>query len=272
MPNAFLTSERLQTSAKPGQGLAGLSNKGQSAGRQPLAPLAPRQDTEGRMTMRGVMTASGMLAALLMVGAFFGWAAVETNGTQITQFPSWIMGATVAGFVLLGVTWVKPGLTKFIAPAYAIVEGLIVGAISHVYEVQFNGIVIQAVLATAGVFVGMLVVYSTGLIKVTDKFRKGVMAATMAIMAMYVVQLVSRLFGSSFEIPFLHDSGPIGILLSLGIIVIASFNYLLHFDFIERAVKAGAPRDSEWQAAFGLLVTTVWLYFEILRLLSKLRD
>lgn len=224
------------------------------------------------MTMNGVITASGVLAALLMVGAFFGWAAVETDGSQITSIPSWIMGATVAGFVLLGVTWVKPGLTKFIAPLYAVVEGLIVGAISHVYEVQFNGIVIQAVLATAGVFVGMLVVYSTGLIKVTDKFRKGVMAATMAIMAMYVVQLVSRLFGSSFEIPFLHDSGPIGILLSLGIIVVASFNYLLHFDFIERAVKAGAPRDSEWQAAFGLLVTTIWLYFEILRLLSKLRD
>lgn len=223
------------------------------------------------MTLNGVTTATGFLAAILLVGAFFGWGAVEAPNDTVA-FPGWIFGAVFGGLALLMLAYFKPALARFLGPAYALVEGVVVGAVSRVYEVQFEGIVMQATLATIGIFFGMLMVYSTGLIKVTDKFRRGVMGATMAIMAVYLVQLVSRMFGSSFEIPFLHDSGPLGIAISLGIIVIAAFNYLLDFDFIERAIAAGAPKNSEWIAALGLLVTTVWVYFEVLRLLSKLRD
>lgn len=264
--NGFLTAERLA----PQNTQVATHPQGQPvlAPERPAAPMLPEGD---QMTMRGVTTATGFLFALLLASAVVGWGLVTAPDGSV-QFPGWLMGATLLGFGLLMASYFKPAYAKFLGPAYAVVEGLIVGAVSKLYESQFDGIVMQATLATIGIFFGMLAVYSTGLIKVTDKFRRGVMAATMAIMAMYLIQLVSRLFGSSFEIPFLHDSGPIGILLSLGIIVIASFNYLLDFDQIEKSIARGARRDSEWVAALGLLWTTVWVYFEVLRLLSKLRD
>jgi len=261
--NTFLTEERLVPQRGTGQ-VSGLPTVG--------APETLRTDDGNRMTMKGVTTATGFLFVLLLASAMVGWGLVTAPDGSV-QFPGWMMGATLLGFGLLMAAYFKPAYAKFLGPAYAIVEGVIVGAVSKLYESQFDGIVMQATLATIGIFFGMLAVYTTGLIKVTDKFRRGVMAATMAIMAMYLIQLVSRFlpFGD-FEIPFLHDSGPIGILLSLGIIVIAAFNYLLDFDQIERGIARGAHRDQEWVAALGLLWTTVWIYFEVLRLLSKLRD
>jgi len=153
---------------------------------------------------------------------------------------------------------------------YAAATGAMAGAISHFYEVQFNGIVLQAVGLTIGVFVMMLVLYSTRTIKVTDRLRNGIIAATGAVLLVYLATFVLRLFGA--DIPMIHDGGLIGIGFSLLVVGIASFNLLLDFDLIERGVKMGAPRYMEWYGAFGLMVTLVWLYLEMLRLLSKLRQ
>lgn len=253
--NAFLTAERL------------------NVGRQAGPDGQTRQVEPGEtMTMQGVASATGVLMSLLMVAAYFGWNAVTVTDGVITQFPGWIMGLVAVGIGLVIASYFMPHLAKILGPAYAIVEGLIIGAVTRFYEVQFEGIALQAALITIGVFLGMLFLYGTRIIKVTDKLRRGIMAATMGVMAVYLFQFVAQMLGFGFQVPFLHDSGPIGIAISLFLVGLAAFNYLVDFDFVERATKAGAPKDMEWVAAFGLLMTTVWLYFEVLRLLAKLRD
>ena len=149
--------------------------------------------------------------------------------------------------------------------------GLVAGAISAVYNAEFDGIVAQALALTAGVFTMMLVLFATRVVRVTDRMRTMVVAATGAICLVYLVSIGANLiFGAS--LPFLHDTGPIGILISLVIVGVAAFNLLLDFDFVERGVEMGAPRYMEWYAAFGLMVSLIWLYLEILRLLGKLRS
>ena len=145
-----------------------------------------------------------------------------------------------------------------------------IGAISRIYDYEFDGIVLQAVMLTIGVFAVMLGLYSTRLIKVTEKFRLGVIAATGAILLVYVIDIVLSLFG--LDVPYLHDTGPVGIIISLVIVAVAALNLVLDFDFIEQAANSGAPRFMRWYAAFGLLVTLVWLYLEILRLLGRVRS
>ena len=149
-------------------------------------------------------------------------------------------------------------------------QGLAVGAISKAYEVEFDGIVLQAVGLTIGVFTMMLVLYATGRIRVTPRLRTGIIAATLGVGAFYLAAFLFSLFGGS--VPFINDSGPLGIGFSVVVVVIAALNLTLDFDFIDRAERAGAPRSMEWFAALGLLVTLIWLYLEILRLLAKLRD
>ena len=156
------------------------------------------------------------------------------------------------------------------APIYAVIEGMILGSISAIFEKNYPGIVIQAVGLTFGVLFCLLMVYKSRLIKVTDNFRLGVVAATGGIALFYFISLALGFFG--MRIPFIHESGPLGIGFSLFVVVIASLNLVLDFDFIEKGAEAGAPKFMEWYGAFGLLVTLVWLYIEILRLLSKLRN
>ena len=155
------------------------------------------------------------------------------------------------------------------APVYAILEGLALGAISAFYQLQFKGIVFQAVGLTFAVLAVMLMLYRTGVIKVTDKFRFMVVAATAAVGVVYLVTIVLGFFGVT--VPFIHQSGTIGIVFSLVVVGIASLNLALDFDLISRGSEGGAPKFMEWYAAFGLMVTLIWLYLEILRLLSKLR-
>jgi uncharacterized YccA/Bax inhibitor family protein len=164
----------------------------------------------------------------------------------------------------------KPLLARFTAPLYAVLEGAVLGALSAAYEFRFDGIVLQAVGLTVGVFVVMLVAYATRLVKVTERFRMGVVAATGAVFVVYLVTMVMRLFGA--DVPFVHDTGLIGILFSLAVVAIAALNLVLDFDYIEQGVARQAPKQLEWYAGFGLLVTIVWLYLELLRLLSKLRS
>jgi uncharacterized YccA/Bax inhibitor family protein len=167
------------------------------------------------------------------------------------------------------VTIFKPRVAPYTSPFYAVLEGLFLGAISARYAVQYAGLPLQAVGLTFMVFLAMLTVYQTRIIKVTDKLRFGIAAATGGIALFYLLSFVLAMFG--VQIPMIHGSGMVGIGFSLIVVGIAALNLVLDFDFIDRGVQAQAPKHMEWYAAFGLLVTLVWLYLEILRLLSKLQ-
>jgi uncharacterized YccA/Bax inhibitor family protein len=155
------------------------------------------------------------------------------------------------------------------APIYALLQGFVVGGLSAFYEAQFPGIVIQAVGLTFGTLFCLLMAYKFGLIKATENFKLGIVAATGAIALLYLVNIVMSMFGK--PIGFIHDSGMLGIIFSVVVVVIAALNLVLDFDFIENGAENGAPKYMEWYGAFGLTVTLVWLYLEILRLLAKLR-
>ncbi|MEA2686709.1 MAG: hypothetical protein QOE93_1904, partial [Actinomycetota bacterium] len=226
----------------------------------------PSADT---MTIGGTISAAAVLLTLLLAAGWVGWAQVDPSPEGV-RVPGWLFPTVFVGLGIAILTIFKPKLARFTSPVYALVEGLFLGAISHVFDLQYDGIVVQAVGLTLGVFVLLLFLYATRVIKVTDKLRTGIVVATGAVFLVYMVSLILRLF--SVNVPFIHDSGPVGILFSLAVVVIASLNLILDFDFIEQGAAKGAPKYMEWYGAFGLLVTLVWLYLELLRLLSKLRD
>ena len=226
----------------------------------------PATAGSGVMTLNGTTTKSFLLILLAIFSAAFTWREFLSGNTGILM-PAMLVGG-LGGFIVAMVTVYKPHLAPITAPLYAVLEGLILGALSANYQARFAGLPMQAVGLTFMVFLAMLVVYRTGLIKVTDKFRFGVAAATGGIALFYVLSIVMSLFG--VRMPFIHDSGMIGIGFSLVIVGVAALNLILDFDLIEGGVAAGAPKYMEWYAAFGLLVTLVWLYLEMLRLLSKM--
>jgi uncharacterized YccA/Bax inhibitor family protein len=234
-----------------------------------VAPPSARV-VDDAMSTTGVATATGVLFVLLLAAGYFGWNAVDASPEGTIDFPSWILIAILGGFGLAILVSFRPNLARPLAPVYALVEGVILGAISRVFESQWDGIVVQAVLATASVFAVMLFVYGTRLIKVTDRLRRVVIVATFSVMIFYLVSLLFSLFGLS--VPLVWDAGPAGILFSLAVIALAAFNLLLDFDLVTRGVEKGLPRSYEWYCAFGLMVSIVWLYLEILRLLAKLRQ
>lgn len=250
---------------------------GQTAPGAPSPISGPGGDT---MRLGGTLSASAVLLGLVLVGGWFGWQAVKVTTTFLpatqqsftdTSAPGWLIPVVIGALIVGVLTGFKPKLARFTGPIYAIAQGAAVGAISHIYDAQYDGIVIQAVGLTIGVFVMMLVLYSSGAIRVTDKLRKGVIAATGAVVLIYLVSLGARLIFNT-DVPMIHESGPVGILFSLVVVGIASMNLLLDFDFIEKGVAMGAPRYMEWFGAFGLIVSLIWLYLELLRLLSKLRS
>jgi uncharacterized YccA/Bax inhibitor family protein len=175
-----------------------------------------------------------------------------------------------AGLGVAMVTIFKPKSAPITAPLYAVVEGLFVGFISRLYDSAYDGIVLQAGLLTAAIYAGMWFMFTSGRLRLTPKLTKYIATATMSVMAVYMLSFVFRLFGSS--LPFLHDSGPLGIGISLVIVGIATMNLLIDFDYIDRLNRQPHERWQDWFAAFGLLVTVVWIYLEMLRLLSKIRD
>jgi uncharacterized YccA/Bax inhibitor family protein len=220
---------------------------------------------DDRMTGPGVARASFILLALFAPAAVWGWSQVSIAGA----FPGWILGAILIGLACVIVGMFKPAWARFIAPVYAVVEGAFVGAISATYAAAYEGIVTNAILGTIVTVAVMAVLYATRTIRVTQRFRSVVVGATIGIFAFYLLSFGLSFFG--VEMPLVWDSGVFGILFSVGVIVLAAFNLLLDFDLIERGVKGGAPGYMNWYAAFGLLVTIVWLYLEILRLLAKLQ-
>ena len=224
---------------------------------------------DDRMTIGGVVEKSTFLLLLLVGAGAFGWSQVDRSAA-VVDIPGWLLIALIGGLVIAMVTIFKPHLSPYTSPAYAVVQGLVVGAISAVYEGSFDGIVLQAVGLTIGVFAIMLGMFALRIVKVTEKLRAGIIMATGAVLLVYVASFVLNLFGSG--VPFIHESGLLGIGFSLAVVAIASMNLLLDFDMIEKGAAAGAPKHLEWYGAFGLLVTIVWLYLELLRLLSKLRE
>ena len=220
----------------------------------------------GVMTMNGTAMKSFLLILLAIFSAAFTWREYLNGNTGILM-PAMLVGG-LGGFIVAMVTVFKPHLAPITAPLYAVLEGLILGALSANYQARFAGLPMQAVGLTFMVFLAMLVVYRTGIIKVTDKFRFGVAAATGGIALFYLLSIVLSMFG--VRIPLVHEAGMIGIGFSLVVVGVAALNLILDFDLIEGGVAAGAPKFMEWYAAFGLLVTLVWLYLEMLRLLSKL--
>ena len=220
------------------------------------------------MTIGGTAAKTGFLLILVLAAGSWGWTLVSDTG-QI-DIPGWWFVALIGAFVLAIVTAFKPRIAIVTGPLYSVTMGVLVGAISHVYEAEFQGIVVQSLLATASVFIVMLVLFVTRTIKVTARLRGVIVGATFGIMLFYMASIVLSLFGTTM--PLVWDSGAFGIGFSLLVVGIAAFNLMLDFDLIERGVTAGAPKFMEWFGAFSLMVTIVWLYVEILRLLSKLRD
>jgi uncharacterized YccA/Bax inhibitor family protein len=217
----------------------------------------------GTMTLQGTVNKTGISLLILAAGAVVTW-----NMEQGPLGLILLIGGAIGGAILGFVTAFKKEWAPITTPIYAFLEGLVLGAISRMYDQQVEGIVPLAVGLTMGTLGALLLVYTSRLVKVTENFRLGVFAATGAIALFYLASFVLRLFG--IQIPLIHGSGVVGIGFSLVVVVIASLNLVLDFDFIERGAAMGAPKYMEWYGAFGLLVTLVWLYLEILRLLAKI--
>jgi uncharacterized YccA/Bax inhibitor family protein len=227
-----------------------------------------RGAVDGRtMTIQGTVNRTLILLLLLLATFVLSWNLFLSNPESALLLM--LVGA-IGGLIVALITIFVPKVSPFTAPLYALLEGLFVGAISAQYEVQYGGIVFQAVLLTIGVLLSLLLAYKSGFIKVTQNFRLGVVAATGGIFIVYLISFIGGFFG--FEIPHLHEATPLGIAISVVIVIIAALNLVLDFDFIENAATKGVPKYYEWYGAFGLLVTLIWLYLEILRLLSKLRS
>ena len=225
----------------------------------------------GTMTLNGTVNKTGMLLLMTVLTAAFAWSQTRTPTGEVAPGAMiYLWGGAIGGLVLGLVTSFKKEWSPVTAPLYALVEGFFLGSISAIYNAQFQGIVLQAVMLTFGIMFALLFAYRSGLIKATENFKLGVAAATGGIMLIYLATIVLRLF--DINIPYIHESGLIGIGFSLFVVVIASLNLVLDFDFIESGVEAGAPKYMEWFGAFGLMVTLVWLYLELLRLLSKLQS
>lgn len=220
------------------------------------------------MTLQGTVNKTGLLLLCVVATAAWTWGLSHSN-TPEAAIP-WMMGGLLGGFVVALVTIFKKTWAPFTAPLYALLEGLILGGISAVFEKTYPGVAIQAVGLTLGTLFVMLLAYKTGVVKATQGFKIGVIAATGGIAVFYLAEMVLSFF-FHIQVPAINGSGPWGIAFSLFVVVIAALNLVLDFDMIETGVRGGAPKYMEWYGAFGLMVTLIWLYLEILRLLGKAR-
>jgi uncharacterized YccA/Bax inhibitor family protein len=218
------------------------------------------------MTVAGTVNKTALGLLILLVTASYTWNMGMEDG-RVTGF---ILLGVIGGLVAALVTVFKKTWAPVTTPIYAALEGLALGGISVMFEANYPGIVSQAVFLTFGTLGALLLAYRSGWIKATENFKLGVVAATGGIFFVYLISFVLGIFGVG--IPLIHGSGTFGILFSLFVVVIAALNLVLDFDFIEEGAERGAPKYMEWYAAFGLMVTLIWLYLEILRLLAKLQQ
>jgi len=226
-------------------------------------------DSTQRMTLAGAINKTGILLVLCLVSAGYVWNRFFQSSEPAAVNGLMMLGL-LGGFIMAMVTVFKRQWAGLTAPAYALLQGLALGGISAMFELQYPGIVIQAVGLTFGTLAVLLLAYKTGLIKPTENFRLMIVAATGGIALLYLVSFVMGFFGSS--VGFIHSNGLFGIGFSLFVVAIAALNLVLDFDFIEAGAEQEAPKYMEWYGAFSLMVTLVWLYLEILRLLAKLKS
>jgi uncharacterized YccA/Bax inhibitor family protein len=231
-------------------------------------PLLKREESFGAtaettMSLNGTVNKTGILLLICMATAWYGWSTPELGGGLL-------IGALLAGFVLSLVAVFKPSTSPYVGPLYAAAEGLVLGVVSAMFNVRYPGIAANAILLTFSVLGLFLFLYATRLVRVTNGMRIAVFAATGGICLVYLIDMVLGFFGHG--VPFINSSGPVGIGVSLLICGIAAFNFFLDFDAIEGYIRAGSPKYMEWYSGVALLITLVWLYLEILRLLSKLQS
>lgn len=229
----------------------------------------PRADLAEAMTLQGTINKSFLLLVVLLGAALWPWSQFFSSGNPAVVLPA-MLGGGIVGLVLALIISFKAPLAPYLSIPYAACEGLVIGGISAVLEKRYPGIAIQAVGLTLGVMAALLLAYTLGIIRVTQRFRAIVVGATGAIALLYLVAIVLGMF--HLPVAFLNDASPLSMGVSLVIIGVAALNLVLDFDLIETGVAQAAPRYMEWYAAFGLLVTLVWLYMEILRFLSKARQ
>lgn len=220
----------------------------------------------GVMTIGGTVNKTALSLVMLLISAGYVWS----RGAADPGIGAFIMAGALGGFVLALVTVFKHAWAPYTTPIYAVLEGLALGGISVVFEATYPGIVSQAVFLTFGTLGALLIAYRSGVIRATEKFKLGVVAATGGIALFYFLSFILGFFGVS--VPLIHSNGTFGILFSVFVVAIAALNLVLDFDLIEKGAARGAPKYMEWYGAFALLVTLVWLYLEILRLLAKLQS
>ena len=220
------------------------------------------------MTVQGTVNKTGILLLCTVATAAWAWNIFLHSHSAQAVGPLALVGV-IGGLVFAFATIFKKTWAPVTAPIYALFEGLVLGSVSAILEVRFPGIAIQAVSLTFGTMVALLLVYRSGLIRVTDNFRTGIFAATGGIAIFYLIEMVLGFFGVHFTA--VNGNGAIGIGFSVFVVIIAALNLVLNFDFIENGARAGAPKYMEWYGAFSLIVTLVWLYLELLRLLAKIR-
>ena len=220
------------------------------------------------MTIQGTVNKTGLLLLLVFVAAAWTWGLSHSPAPE-NALP-WVIGGALGGFLLALVTVFKSNWSPITAPVYALLEGLFLGGISAVFDKSYPGIAVQAIGLTFGVLFVLLLAYKTGIVRATRGFKLGVIAATGAIVLVYAANLIMSLFFHS-QMSFLYSSTPLGIGISVVVVIIAALNLVLDFDMIETGARMGAPKYMEWYGAFAMMVTLIWLYLEILRLLGKTR-
>ncbi len=220
-------------------------------------------DQSNAMTIQGTTNKAFLLLGLILLSASWIWS-------DPAKLSAYFIPAMIVGLIVGFVTVFKKEWAMYTSPVYALIQGVVLGGVSAIFEKTYPGIVIQAVGLTFGTMFALLAAYKSGLVKVTDNFRMGIFAATGGIALFYLVTWILSFF--NVNVPIISSNSPMGIGFSLIIVVIAALNLVLDFDFIEKAAESGAPKYMEWYGAFGLMVTLIWLYMEILRLLSKLRS
>jgi uncharacterized YccA/Bax inhibitor family protein len=231
--------------------------------------FADNRAIDGRaMTLQGTVNKTGVLLLCVVVTAAWTWGLARSEAPDAAM--PWMIGGIIGGLIMAIVTTFKKEWSPITAPMYALLEGLALGGISSTLDRMYHGIAIQAVALTFGTLAVMLVCYTSGLIRATRKFTIGVIAATGAIFLLYMVDMVMGFF--RHHVGVLNDSGPLGIAISGAIVVVAALNLILDFNLIETGVNAGAAKYMEWYGAFALMVTLIWLYLEIVRLLAKTRQ
>ncbi len=221
------------------------------------------------MTINGTVNKTLLLTLIIFITAGYTWKTFLSTG-DIASISGLMLIGGIGGFITALITVFKKTSAPITAPLYAALEGLFIGGISAQFEAMYPGIVIQAIALTIGTLFCLLLAYKSGAIKATENFKLGIVAATGAVFLIYLITWILSFF--NIYIPFIHEGGTFGIIFSAVVVTIAALNLVLDFDFIENASANRSPKYMEWYGAFGLMVTLVWLYIEILRLLAKLRD